>query len=78
MGYKDCNKFMKTYANHRVRHKEEVPNGGAYKKFTCSWDICDWTWFWHSERELRDFYCRYPFNLTEKEIIREIVKSRRK
>lgn len=78
LGYKDCNKFMKRYANHRLRHKTDVPDGGSYKKYTNPYDLCDWTWFWYSEEEMRHFYCRYPFEYTEERIIREIWKARSK
>ena len=32
---------MKRYANHRIRHKDDIPDGNAYRKFTDPWDICD-------------------------------------
>lgn len=44
VGWVDRNPFMKNYANRRLRRKsaeEEIPNGRAYKKYQCSWDICD-------------------------------------
>ena len=43
---KDCNKFMKRYANRRVRQYLKNPEvelkGNDYRKFTEQWDICDW------------------------------------
>lgn len=38
------NKGMKKYANKKVRHTENIPNGKVYKKVFCSWDISDWIW----------------------------------
>jgi len=38
-------KFMKNYANRRIRKKDKViQNGKAYKKITNSWEICDYKW----------------------------------
>lgn len=78
MGYCDRNPFMKRYANRRVRHINSIPSGGAYRKVTCSWNICDWTWIWHSRQEVIDLYTAYPFYYTQKEIQKEISKLRRK
>jgi len=37
-------KFYKKYANRKLRRKklDHDYQHGAYKKDTCSWDICDW------------------------------------
>ena len=38
------NKFFKKYSNHRIRHRsveDHDLNYGAYKKASCSWNICD-------------------------------------
>lgn len=41
-------KEKKKVANRKVRHTEDIPSGGAYKKIHESWDIHDyvnrWTW----------------------------------
>ena len=45
---------MKNYANRRVRRKKidyEMSCGGAYKKETCPWDICDWSWHYFGTEE---------------------------
>lgn len=42
----------KNYANRVVRHKKDVPSGKAYRKFSCSYDICDYKWY---EPVVRDF-----------------------
>ncbi|MDE5570181.1 MAG: hypothetical protein K2J47_01355 [Ruminococcus sp.] len=43
--FKESNsKFGKKSASSAVRRAEDVPNGKAYKKFFCSYDICDYRW----------------------------------
>jgi len=37
-------KYFKRVANKVVRKSKEVPNGKAYKKLYCSWNIHDWKW----------------------------------
>lgn len=37
-------KWRKRQATRAVR-KSEVANGAAYKKVSCSWDICDWAFY---------------------------------
>lgn len=49
-----ANKFMKKYANKKVRRTKDIPSGKAYKKVFESWDISDWNWIWtkrEAERE---------------------------
>jgi len=51
-GWKDqaC-RGMKRYANKKVRHTVEVPNGMAYKKLFESWDISDYaSLYWNKEK----------------------------
>lgn len=37
------NKYLKNYANHRIRQYEgEIPNGKRYRRFLDSWKICDY------------------------------------
>ena len=50
-----ANKAMKRYANKKVRHTKNIPNGKAYKKFFESWDICDYRWIWTREDAIRNF-----------------------
>ena len=62
--YKDCNKGMKTTANRVLRHTtfDEIPNGNAYRKFFCSYDISDYKFmntfleyvYWFKRREDRE------------------------
>lgn len=52
-GYKDRDPFMKNYANRRVRRKSVtyvIANGKAYRKESCSYDICDHLWLHHTGR----------------------------
>lgn len=43
--FKESNsKFGKKSASSAVRRAKDVPNGMAYKKFFCSYDICDYRW----------------------------------
>lgn len=43
-GIVDRNTFAKNQANRKVRHIETdlLANGKMYKKFYCSYNICDW------------------------------------
>ena len=45
-GYKSSGRrqWFKNYANRVVRHAKEVPDGKAYKKLYCSYNICDYKW----------------------------------
>lgn len=36
--------FMKRDANSRIRKMKDIPNGGAYRKFTDQYSICDYKW----------------------------------
>lgn len=42
------NKAGKRFASRAVRRASDVPNGNKFKKFYCSWDICDWRFHGHS------------------------------
>lgn len=52
-------KLQKRWANRTVRRKEEIPNGGAYKKVFCSWEIHDYIsrWTWKEAKE--EYECGY-------------------
>ena len=40
---KDTNsKFFKRMAVKAVRHNKDVPNGSKFKRYYCSWNICDY------------------------------------
>jgi hypothetical protein len=46
-------KIAKRFANKNVRNAIEIPNGGAYKKFYCSWNICDYKFLYFSKKEVK-------------------------
>lgn len=39
-------KNSKRFANKKVRHNKDVPNGGSYKKVYEPWDIRDYKYMW--------------------------------
>ena len=45
-GYKGskCRQFFKNQANKLIRRSKNVPDGGSYRKFFDSWNICDYKW----------------------------------
>ena len=45
-------KSGKQIANRTVRNKEDIPNGGSYKKVYCSWNISDYK-FMKTEAEFK-------------------------
>jgi len=45
--------FYKRYSNKIVRQSKEVPDGKAYKKFSDSWNICDYKMFYDSRYNLK-------------------------
>lgn len=56
-----ANKFMKRYANKKVRRTPNIPNGKAYKKVFESWDISDWRWWWDKQNAIYDYYDHLGF-----------------
>lgn len=50
-----ANKYVKRYANKKVRHTLNIPNGGSYKKCFESWDISDWRWIWTKDQAVKDW-----------------------
>jgi len=49
------NKSMKKYANKKVRHTDDIPNGKAYKKCFESYDISDYRWIWTKEQAIDEW-----------------------
>lgn len=49
------NKGMKKYANKKVRHTKDIPNGKAYKKVFESWEISDYCWIWTREEAINSY-----------------------
>ena len=48
-------KWMKRYANKKVRRTKNIASGGAYKKVVESWDISDWCWYWSKIDAIREW-----------------------
>lgn len=63
---------MKKFANKKVRHTKDLPNGKAFKKVSESYDLCDWRYRW-TKQEAIDEYYRSPF-LQEQYTIKEWLK----
>jgi hypothetical protein len=90
-GHCDRNPFMKNLANRRVRRVDvntTVPNGRAYKKFSCSYDICDFRSIDYTKKQFvdtlislykRGFYRREMdrLNISFEEIVRREIKRDR-
>lgn len=53
-------KKMKKYANKKVRHTKDIPNGKAYRKVFPSWDISDWNWYWSKLDAIKKYQSRGP------------------
>ena len=47
-------KQQKRAANKTVRRSWDIPNGCAYKKLYCSYDICDYKFLYFSMIEVRE------------------------
>lgn len=92
-GSKDSNKFMKNYANRRLRGVSlfNTPvNGSHYKMYTCQYDICDWrsiyfgseySVFLDRKRNIHLWQYRLLgsiISVDDEKIIKDVKKSRRK
>ena len=71
-----ADKRMKRYANKKVRHTKDIPNGKAYKKVFNSWAISDYQWIWTKEDAIREYknaknysYTKRHFETLEKYLI---------
>ena len=51
-----ANKFMKKYANKKVRRAKDIPSGKAYRKVFESWAISDWNWIWTKREAEKDWF----------------------
>lgn len=62
---KSCKKGKK-WANKKVRNYlksgKELPDGGAYQKVFCSWDICDY-WCSYTWEEWLDHLIRWGYEI---------------
>ena len=53
---KDSNdKYMKHFANKKVRRSKDVPSGMAYKKLFCSYSISDYKWMWTRQEAIKEY-----------------------
>jgi hypothetical protein len=68
-----ANKFMKRYANKKVRRTPNIPNGKAYKKVFESWDISDWRWWWNEQNAIDDYYDDNLWYKSEYETLEEYL-----
>jgi len=73
-------KEEKRFANKAVRNTKDVPNGGAFKKFSCSWNIADYRWPMGKPIQDKIIYCGYGSSIiqTLKEQWEDYNKVRRK
>lgn len=56
-GWCDRNPWQKNYANRRLRRvsvDHEIPSGGSYRKYSCSWDICDYKYLLYTNTKVLD------------------------
>ena len=53
---KSCSKHGKRFANKKVRHTQDIPNGKAYKKVYETWNICDYCWIWTRKDAIEHWY----------------------
>jgi hypothetical protein len=79
-------KFAKREASSVVRRYPDLPSGGAFKKVTCQWDICDYrstnfrrldlVWpYWMGHWD----WCREGFRkLSYRDLLKMNWRSRRK
>ena len=48
-------KESKKFANKTVRHRKDIPSGGAYKKASESYNICDYK-FYETWEDAKDYW----------------------
>ena len=48
-------KDMKKFANKKVRHTKDIPNGKAYRKVFESWKISDFNWIWTKNDAIAEY-----------------------
>lgn len=81
--------YYKKLANRAVRNKPvdyDIPDGKAYKKLMCSWDICDFRFYearnFHNYREKmrqgRYMFGYYFKSMSDKEILKNWLEFKRK
>ena len=55
-----ASRYMKKYANKKVRRTKNIPNGKAYKKVFESWEISDWNWIWTKNEAIHEWESAKP------------------
>ena len=72
-----ASKGMKRFANKKVRHTLDLPNGKAYKKCFESWEISDWCYLWTENDAIREWeeYEHNHKNYTLKEFLNHWKKK---
>lgn len=69
-----ANKYVKRFANKRVRHTLDIPNGGSYKKCFESWNISDWCWIWTKDQAIKDWECTKDKSGVHQETLEEYLQ----
>jgi len=66
-GYKGSKRrqYNKRYANHVVRHTEDVPDGKAYRKLFDTWSICDYRFMYNPKPYVYFSYAKNKLVLSE-------------
>lgn len=76
---KDKNSGMKKCANRKIRrskYMEDIPNGKAYRKFSETYDICDYIFHDEFSEFVLSYRAIYPdSNKTDKELYRIWYKT---
>lgn len=69
-------KYMKRFANKKVRRTKDIPNGKAYRKVFETWDISDFRWIWSREKAIYDYLTAEPDSWIRKkyETLEEYLK----
>ncbi len=56
-------KFMKRYYNKSLRNSlknnDELLQGNSYRKYSDSWNICDYRWYWSEENAIKEYYSKH-------------------
>lgn len=65
-------KTAKRLANKRVRKANDVPDGKVFKKYYCSWDICDYVFLETEEDFVMSQQWRKKYKeMTDDDIVQE-------
>lgn len=69
-------KYMKRFANKKVRRTKDIPSGKAYRKVFETWNISDFRWIWTKEDATYDYLTAEPNSWIRKhyETLEEYLK----